>query len=295
MKKRNIFTGLSVLLTLAVTLSAQEPAPGVVGQPRPELPAAHTTAQVSQSHRDLDWQAPKRWVHIDTVDPQKAQIFENARKAWLVTLRKDGQLLGDGRPLFWQARGGAVYTYFTFYPFRRWAEMDARGEMIEQTEKVVGADAVKTYDLGDAALIPPHCSQIWRRLAGSDITWPGSASLTEVTAAMGRMELHEVGFENWDEFELTWKAVQEALTAQKYPLACRVFSNAFGRNQGEYILMWLASDAAQYHGAPTLKAALQQALGVPKSKALLASLEKTFPLKQSFEIEKRPDLSNLGQ
>lgn len=295
MKKSKIVMVLCVLLTLAVTLRAQEPAPGAVSLPRPELPAPHATAQVPQSHRDLDWQAPKRWVHIDTVDPQKVQIFENARKTWLVTLRKNGQLLGDGRPLFWQTRGGAVYTYFTFYPFRRWAEMDTRGEMIDQTEKVVGADAVKTYDLGDAALVPPHYSQIWRRVAGSDITWSGSASLTEVTAAVGRMELHEVGFENWEEFELSWKAVQEALAAQKYPLACRVFSNAFGRNQGEYILMWLASDAAQYHGAATLKAALQQALGVPKSKALLASLEKTFPLQKSIEIEKRMDLSNLGQ
>jgi hypothetical protein len=295
MKSSILVMVLGVSVTLAITLGGQEPGPGVNGQPPAEKGAAPVKAQIGQSHRDLDWQAPKRWVHIDTVDPKKAMIFENARKGWLATLRKDNQVLGDGRPLFWQARGGAVYTYFTFYPFKRWADMDTRGDMIEQTQKVVGEEAVKTYDLGDAALVPPHNSQIWRRVPSFDIAGPGGVPLTEVTAGVGRMEFHEVGFEDWDEFERSWKAVQEALVAQKYPLACRVFSNVYGNNQGEYILLWLAADAAQYRGVPTLKEALQQALGIPKSAALLASLDKVFPLRKSMELEKRLDLSNLGK
>ena len=193
MKKRTVVVVFCVLVALAMTLNAQEPGPKVDSQRHPELPTTRTKAPISQTHRDLDWQAPKRWVHVDTVDPKKALLFENARRAWLAVLHQDGQVLGDGRPLFWQARGGPVYTYFTFYPFRRWAEMDTRAEMIDQMEKVVGEEAVKTYDLGDAALVPPHYSQIWRRVPRSDITSSGSASLTEVTNGVPRSRLRELG------------------------------------------------------------------------------------------------------
>jgi hypothetical protein len=259
------------------------------------LLASHPAAQTPQSHLDLDWQAPRRWVHIDNVDPQKAQLFENARKGWLAVLHKDGRLLGDGRPLFWHARAGAVQTYFTLYPFRLWADLDARSEMIDRTNKAVGDEAVKTYDLGDAALVPPHCSQIWRRLAASDITWAGSDSLTELTAAVGRLEIHQIDWWHWDEFEHLWNDVKSALVAQKYPLACRVFTNAFGSSQGEYILLWLAPDSARYQAAPTLQKALTQELGESKGGEVVASLEKLFPLRTSYEIEKRLDLSNLGK
>jgi hypothetical protein len=42
-------------------------------------------AQTLKSHLDLDWQAPRRWVHVDNVDLTKIQTFENARKGWLAT------------------------------------------------------------------------------------------------------------------------------------------------------------------------------------------------------------------
>lgn len=259
------------------------------------LLAARPAAQTTQSHLGLDWQAPRRWVHIDNVDPQKASLFENSRKGWLAALHRGGRVLGDGRPLFWYARAGTVQTYFTLYPFRLWADLDARSEMIDQTNKAVGEDAVKTYDLGDAALVPPHCSQIWRRLAASDITWSGVDSLTELTAAVGRLEIHQIDWWRWDEFEHLWNDVKTALVAQKYPLACRVFTNAFGNNQGEYILLWLSSDPARYRAAPTLQKALTQQLGERKGAEDVAMLEKLFPLRASYEVEKRLDLSNLGK
>jgi|GEM_PF-2242456 len=257
----------------------------------------YAVAQTPKSHLDLDWQAPRRWVHVDNVDPQKVQLFENSRKGWLATLHQDGQVLGDGRPLFWHARArtGAVQTYLTLYPFRLWADLDARNEMIVQTEKVVGEEAVKTYDLGDDALVPPHYSQIWRRLETSDIAWSGSDSLTELSAVSGRLEVHQIDWWHWDEFLQLWNNVKEALVAQKYPLACRVFTNAFGNSQGEYILLWLAPDSTQYRIAPPIPKVLAQELGKRKSKEIVAMLKKIFPLRESYEIERRLDLSNLGK
>ncbi len=252
-------------------------------------------AQTLSSHRDLEWQAPYRWVHIDNVDVQKIQLFEGARKGWLANLQRGDTLLGDGRPLFWCAHAKIARTYFTFYPFRTWTELDTRGKMIKQTQALVGDSAVKTYDAGDEALVPPHGSQIWRRSVESDIVWSGSDSLTDVTAAVGRMEIHQIDWYHWDEFEKLWKELQETLTAARYPLACRVYTNVYTGTQGECMLLWLARDSVQYHGAASLQTALAEQLGEDKAAGLLAKLGEYFPLKQSYEMERRTDLSNLGR
>jgi hypothetical protein len=257
------------------------------------LQAGAAAAQTPTTHRNLDWEATRRWVHIDNVDPAKAELFENSRRTWLAALTRDGQKLGDGRPLFWHARSGKVQTYFTLYPFNKWAEMDARGEMITQTNATVGEQAVTTYDLGDAALVPPHCSQIWRRAEAADIAWAGNDSLTEVSAPVGRLEIHQVDWWHWSEFEKLWAEIKAALVAQRYPLACRAYTNAYGDNQGEYILLWLAPDAPAYREAPTLQAALARALGEQKCRETLASLEAYFPRQTAYEVERRLDLSNL--
>ncbi len=85
------------------------------------------------------------------------------------------------------------------------------------------------------------------------------------------------------------------LSSRRIPLACRVFTNVFGYNQDEYILLWLAPDSARYRVAPTMHEALTQELGERKSGEIVAMLEKFFPLRAWYEIEKRLDLSNLGK
>lgn len=250
--------------------------------------------QVPGSHLDLDWQAPNRWVHVDNVDSQKAPLFENARKGWLAVLHRGDQLLGDGRPLFWIARSSpAGRTFFSFYPFRKWADLDTRREMITQTESIVGDEAVRKYDSGDAALVSPHYSQIWRRAESYDILWTDTRPLTELTATVGRLEVHVADFQQWDIFEQAWKQVAATLAARKYPLACRAFMSSYGK--GEFMLWWLAPDSASYRSAPSLRDALAPELGPQKSAEVLAALDRVFPLKESYEVERRPDLSNLGR
>jgi hypothetical protein len=80
-------------------------------------------------------------------------------------LRRDDRLLGDGRPLFWHARSSrAGQTFFTFYPFGAWADLEARRQMVVRTEGIVGKDAVKAYDSGEEAY------EIERRL---DLSYSG--------------------------------------------------------------------------------------------------------------------------
>jgi hypothetical protein len=251
-------------------------------------------AETPLTHRDLDWSGPWRWVHIDNVDAAQVAVFESARHGWLQVLERDGVRLGDGRPLFWSARGEGVDTYLTFYPFTTWVDLDTRGEMVTHTQEVVGEEAVKTYDSGDAALVPPHMSQIWRRRVAADVVWAGTDSLTELTARRGRFERRQVDWVRWDQYEACWKTVQEALVAQSYPLACRVFANTYGGVQGDLMLMWLAPNDAAYAGAPGVANVLEKQLGAEKAAAVMAELALLFPVTESWEMTRRDDMSNLS-
>ena len=257
--------------------------------------AGFAQAEVPQTHRDLDWAAPLRWVHIDNVAVDRFSVFETARLRWKETLRRDGVLLGDGRPLFWCARGDSVRTYFTLYPFRKWVDLDERSEMAKRTNGVVGEAAVKTYDAGDAALVPPHGSQLWRRQDAADIVCAATAALTELSAGTGRLERRQVDWVHWDEFETTWAAVQAALAAQQYPLACRVYANSYGGAQGDWVLLWLATDDGAYRAAPALDDALVKQLGPEQGARLAQALTRLFPVNASYLIDRRLDLSNLGE
>jgi hypothetical protein len=248
----------------------------------------------SPSFLPLDWKAPNRWVHIDNIDARKANLFESCRKGWLQTLHRNGEVLGDGRPLFWHAHSSSAReTYFTFYPFQSWPDLDARAQMIERNQKTVGDDAVKAYDAGDAALVSPHYSQIWRRVDDYDIVADTTKAVTELTAAVGRLEVHTFDITRSDDFDAAWKSLKEALVASKYPLVCRVYRSTYGR--GEYMLWWMADDPSVYKSAEPLQTVLRRQLGSRQSEKVLATLKKVFPVQESYEVERRADLSNLGQ
>ncbi|MFZ1682814.1 MAG: hypothetical protein WAU88_01675 [Candidatus Zixiibacteriota bacterium] len=252
-------------------------------------------AQTISSHADLDWTAPYRWVHIDNVDPKTYMAFESARKEWLKALTKDGKLLGDGRPLFWSSTAPDANTYFTFYPFKAWADMDARNKMAVETKRLVGDSADKQYDSGDSTLIPPHGSEIWRRVADADIVCEGTDSLTDMTAGVGRMDFRLVDWSNWKEFSTAYDTLQTILKAEKYPLACRLYSNVYGGKQGDYILFWMAKDEAALNGAPEMRAFLKEKIGSERAEKLVAALEKYFPVQKTYHVVRRLDMSNLGQ
>lgn len=252
--------------------------------------AADVAAPAVASHRDLDWTTPNLWVHVDNLDPALVAQFETARLGWLAALRRDDGLLGDGRALFWEADGRAFYS---FYPFAGWPEFEARREMVVRTQDTVGKPAVEAYDSGDAALVSPHYSQVWRRSPGSDIATPATAALTEVTAAVGRLEVHDIDITQWDVYEQAWRQVAAVLQANNYPLACRTFRSSFGR--GEYMTWWLAPDAATYAAAPTVEAVLEKQLGATEAGLLMAKLAVVFPVRESHEVVRRGDMSNLGR
>lgn len=260
------------------------------------LAAVAAAQDVPSSHRDLNWQAPNLWVHVDNLDAGQAPVFESARLGWLQVLRQGRaeEPLGDGRALFWQARTSpAGQTFFSFYPFAAWTDFEGRREMVTRTQALVGQPAVTAYDAGDVALVSPHYSQVWRRASDFDITSEATAGLTELTAAVGRIEIHDIDITRWDEYEQRWRQLTGCLRAQGYPLACRSFRSSFGR--GEYQVWWLAPDAATYRAAPSLASVLELQMGADAAAELLATLAAVFPLREAYEVERRSDLCNLGR
>jgi hypothetical protein len=69
----------------------------------------------------------------------------------------------------------------------------------------------------------------------------------------------------------------------------------FGNSGGQYVLFWLAPDSAAYHAAPPIRETVTHQIGSEKSAALMATLDKIFPVTQSYEVQRRSDLSNLGK
>jgi hypothetical protein len=165
--------------------------------------ARDVSAQLTQA--SLDWNAPYRWVHFDNTGPDPSGVFEKARVEWLQALRQGDSLLADGRALFWSHRSKEHSTYFTFYPFTRFGELDARRDAVRATQAVVGKDALARYDLGDAVLVPPHYSQIWRRSPDNDYVPAGSEALTERTAACGWFEFRTPSFVEDAAVDSLWK------------------------------------------------------------------------------------------
>jgi hypothetical protein len=173
--------------------------------------------------------------------------------------------------------------------------MDARRDMAIRTDSLVGAAAVTQYDSGDSALVPPHYSEMWRRQQGSDIAWAGTDALTDVTALAGRMEFHQMDEARWEEATQLWDSLKSALVAEHYPLACRVYVNMFGHSGGQWILFWLAPDKAAYNAAPPVITTLEKAVGREQAAAMFARLDALLPAKETYEVERRVDLSNLGR
>jgi hypothetical protein len=253
------------------------------------LPAALLLAAAGSA--SLDWSAPNRWVHLDTVPEKGVPVFEGARQRWLKTLRRDGETLPDGRALFWSGDRGGVRTYLTFYPFRELGELDEKSRRVAETQAKVGKDALADYDSADSVLVQPHYTQIWARRPGDDFVSPLAGELTELTASHGRVEFQRLNYEVADRVKANWQEVREALTKQRYPLTCRVFFGSYG--VGQTVKLWLAPDEASLKRAPSLADALRQALGDERGSALAREYAALWTTQEEMDVVRREELSNL--
>jgi len=253
--------------------------------------ALAAAVHLQDSRRAPDWSAPYRWVHIDNLDAAKAPVFEDARRKWLAALHREKGTLDDGRMLFWHSKSGDPQTFFTFYPFTKYADLDARRATALQTNELAGKEAVDAYRAGDVALVPPHRTEVWQRDPDFDFAAPGNEKLDEATANAGRIEMQQEDLQRGERIAELWKQMRDALAQQRYPLVCRAFRSAFG--SGQIVRMWMARDAETLRSAPSLDTAIAATLGEAKGKALLAEWTALHATQKAYAIERRADLSNL--
>jgi hypothetical protein len=254
---------------------------------------ADACAGALSTHASLDWSGTFRWVHVDNVAPDRGPVFERARAGWLQALRQGDSLLADGRPLFWAHRAKDRSTYFTFYPFARFSDMDARGAAVRATQAAVGRDALERYDSGDSVLVAPHYSEIWRRSPDDDYVPEGNESLTELTACCGRLEVRDPSFTNGAEVDSLWKVLRTALAEERFPLVCRVFQNVYGPR--DVFCLWMAPDSAALMAAPPLAVVMERHLGAAKAMEFMKRMDAVLPVTSSLAVERRQEMSNLGK
>lgn len=255
--------------------------------------AIPASAHAVTTHATLDWNAPYRWVHVDNIAASRLAVFESARRRWLHELRQGDSLLADGRPLFWAHRSAAHSTLYTFYPFTRFGELDARRDAIRATEAAVAAGALADYDSADSVLVPPHYSQIWRRSADDDYVPEGGSNLTELTAGAGWLEVRAPAFFAGDAIDSAWTELRTILKFEHYPLVCRVYQNVYGSNDA--MCLWLAPDAEMLRAAPSLTDVILRHFGALRAPGFWRRLNAVFPVTSTITLERRPELSNLGR
>jgi len=290
---------VGMLALLTVGLATPAPARALTPDAAPSTAPATPTAAASPetprvtTHAALDWTAPYRWVHVDHIAPGRLEVFESARHGWLGALRQGDSLLADGRALFWGHRAATRSTYLSFYPFRRFGEMDARRDAVRASQAVVGEPALARYDSADSVLVPPHYTQIWRRSPDDDYVPAGGESCTELTAYGGWLDTHQPAFTAGADLDSLWTELRTMLAAEHYPLACRVYQDVYGSSA--VFCWWMAPDAVTLQAAPPIREVVRRHLGAAAAARFWKRLDALFPVTSTLTLERRADMCNLGR
>jgi hypothetical protein len=215
---------------------------------------------------------PRRRVHIDHLDPAKVGQFEQARKDWVAWIAAHHVTDPWGGTML--QVGGS--TFLTIRSFTTWAELDAKptGTLDPKAQKLYN-------DRSDAALVPPHHSEIWMREPELDY----AAIQPE---GFGTITYEEVALD--DTYEKAWAEIEKELVAAKYPVARIAFFSQYG--SGKHVSLWLAPTRAAFAAAPTIDQVLVKRLGKAKADALLARWRGAVVTHDEKEVVVRADLSN---
>lgn len=189
--------------------------------------------------------AKRYTVHIDTLQPDKATQFEEARRAWVATLREHHAT--DQRGRFYEVKG---VGFVTLRPLGTFAELDGRAAARKSALGGVPPESLKRYDeQSDAVLAFPHTSEVWE--IDDDLGYaPAANALDLATAGRIAMVVEEVRPDSASEaaYQRAWDARRRELIAAKYPLTRVTLRSVFG--SGRLVTMWLAHSEAELAATP---------------------------------------------
>jgi len=225
-------------------------------------------------------------VHEDTLAAEHAGEFEAARRDWVATLHAANAT--DQRGTFFEIVG---VGFWTMRPFTRFADLDDRAAQRKRALAAVPADALARYDArSDAALAPPHASEIWERDDGVGYT-PAGAPTDPRDAAVARVVIEEVLPDSASDkaYEDSWQAIAAALAHARYPLARVAFHPMYGADRE--ITFWLARSRAELDAAPAVEDVVANELGAERAEALRAKLAAVVKSAETHLVIRRDDLT----
>jgi hypothetical protein len=220
-------------------------------------------------------------VHIDHVDPARAQQYEEARREWLAWI-VDHRAVDRWGGLFLQVDRS---TFMALRPFNRFVELDPAPAPVPIDEKV----QARYNERSDATLIPPHRNEIWLREPELDYQPPEPVSQGRCAGRIVFEQPRHVGGPR-DEYLESWQAVRAELALAHYPIARITYLSQFGT--GRYVSLWVAPSREAFAKAPTVEQVLARRLGKKRAAALLARWRAAVVEREEHDVVARPDLSN---
>ena len=217
-------------------------------------------------------------VHVDTLDPQKIQQYENARVRWVAELRERRKT--DRRGLYLKIGSN---TYYSVVTFGRWRELDEVSLLRRKVNAQMGAATDEYTRLCDDSLVFPHTSEIWSEEAALSYL-PTGRRLPDA------VELVIEDVKPTADYEAAWKPIAAALAQAKYPIERRSYFSGYG--SGRVLSFWLAPSAAVAKAAPTIAQALESVVGVERAQELVRAWRACVSSSQTFEVEAKPEMTS---
>jgi len=217
-------------------------------------------------------------VHVDTLDKDKVQQFEEARVRFVTVLRTRHKT--DRRGLYLKI---GTNTYWSVTSFARWREIEQIGDERAKVTRALAAES-KEYDrLCDETLVFPHASEVWREEPALSYV-PTGRRLTDAVQVV----IEDV--KPTADYEAAWQPIAAALAQAKYPLERRTYFSSYGT--GRMLSFWMAPSVAVLKGAPTLEQALVGVVGEEKGRALLEAWRACVLASQTLDVEAKPEMTS---
>jgi hypothetical protein len=218
------------------------------------------------------------FVHVDTLDPDKLQQYEQVRVQYVSVLR--ARHTSDRRGLFLKI---GTNTYWSVMSFGRWRELEQIGDERAKVTRALASESKEYSRLCDETLVFPHASEIWGE----------EPALSYVPTGRRLQDAVQVVIEDVKptaDYEAAWQPIAAALAQAKYPLERRTYFSSYGT--GRVLSFWMAPSVAVLKAAPTVEQAVASVVGAERAKALVAAWRACVLATQTLDVEPKLEMSS---
>lgn len=221
-----------------------------------------------------------RWVHVDEVDPSRAEQFEAAGKAWVDAF----QGAGMGKEWSWWAFEGG-FEYLTSYAFSNWAELDEEEAREKKMVEAMGKETIEKLRKPTGSVLKHHDFVV--KMVPEMSYHPTSES--ESSGEFFAVTTHWVRPGMEEQFKKLTKKVMEAYTKTGQPRAYTAWEVVIG--DGTYMFTSMAKDASDYYASEDTRAVLVKAYGEETANSMYKEYRDCVIDWEMSSYNRRNDLS----